>query len=167
MKTLVGITLRTCTPTLAFLGVLTPLPIQPAGRFIIGGPQGDAGLAGRKIILDTYGGWGAHGGGALSGKDPAKVDTSVPHVKSGLCVRARVQLSYVIRVAKPLSLSVKTHGTDQGDMPSDVITRTIESAFDCRSDAITQSSGLRDPKSQGAEAYYHFTWDPHTFPRSL
>ena len=89
-------------------------------RFIIGGPQGDAGLTGRKIIIDTYGGWGAHGGGAFSGKDPTKVDRSAAYicrqmaksvVKSGLSKRALVQLSYAIGVAKPLSLFVETYGT--------------------------------------------------------
>merc|ERR1711998_81782 len=90
---------------------------NPSGKFIIGGPQGDAGLTGRKIIIDTYGGWGAHGGGAFSGKDPTKVDRSAAYicrqmaksvVKSGLCKRALVQLSYAIGVAKPLSLFVET-----------------------------------------------------------
>ena len=97
------------------------LHINPSGKFIIGGPQGDAGLTGRKIIIDTYGGWGAHGGGAFSGKDPTKVDRSAAYacrwmaksvVKAGLCKRALVQLSYAIGVAKPLSLFVETYGTE-------------------------------------------------------
>merc|ERR1711879_660647 len=100
----------------------THLYINPSGKFIHGGPQGDAGLTGRKIIIDTYGGWGAHGGGAFSGKDPTKVDRSAAYicrqmaksvVKSGLCKRALVQLSYAIGVAKPLSLFVETYGTEQ------------------------------------------------------
>merc|ERR1712046_395334 len=98
----------------------THLYINPSGKFIIGGPQGDAGLTGRKIIIDTYGGWGAHGGGAFSGKDPTKVDRSAAYicrqmaksvVKSGLAKRALVQLSYAIAVAEPLSVFVDTYGS--------------------------------------------------------
>merc|ERR1711985_165416 len=108
----------------------THLYINPSGKFIIGGPQGDAGLTGRKIIIDTYGGWGAHGGGAFSGKDPTKVDRSAAYicrqmaksvVKSGLCKRALVQLSYAIGVPKPLSVFVETYGTEQhGLTPTDI-----------------------------------------------
>merc|ERR1712060_704871 len=119
----------------------THLHINPSGKFIIGGPQGDAGLTGRKIIIDTYGGWGAHGGGAFSGKDPTKVDRSAAYVcrqmaksvvKSGLCKRALVQLSYAIGVAKPLSLFVETYGTEQGALSADDITNVIKMEFDCR-----------------------------------
>merc|ERR1712187_833598 len=106
----------------------THLHINPSGKFIIGGPQGDAGLTGRKIIIDTYGGWGAHGGGAFSGKDPTKVDRSAAYacrqmaksvVKGGLSKRALVQLSYAIGVAKPLSLFVETYGTEQGALTAE------------------------------------------------
>merc|ERR1711939_560230 len=100
------------------------------------GPQGDAGLTGRKIIIDTYGGWGAHGGGAFSGKDPTKVDRSAAYicrqmaksvVKSGLCKRALVQLSYAIGVAKPLSVFVETYGTEQGGLtPTDITKNGIK-----------------------------------------
>merc|ERR1711879_1119266 len=108
----------------------THLYINPSGKFIHGGPQGDAGLTGRKIIIDTYGGWGAHGGGAFSGKGPTKVDRSAAYicrqmakslVKSGLCKRALVQLSYAIGVAKPLSLFVETYGTEHGELTADDI----------------------------------------------
>merc|ERR1712039_518268 len=135
----------------------THLYINPSGKFIIGGPQGDAGLTGRKIIIDTYGGWGAHGGGAFSGKDPTKVDRSAAYicrqmaksvVKSGLCKRALVQLSYAIGVAKPLSLFVEPYGTEQGDLSADDITNVIKIAFDCRPGAIAQSLALREPKYQ-------------------
>src|ERR1700712_1272384 len=94
--------------------------MQPSGRFVIGGPQGDAGLTGRKIIVDTYGGWGAHGGGAFSGKDFSKVDRSAAYcarwiakslIKAGLAKRALVQLSYAIGVAEPLSIFVESYGT--------------------------------------------------------
>merc|ERR1712176_812404 len=109
------------------------------GKFIIGGPQGDAGLTGRKIIIDTYGGWGAHGGGAFSGKDPTKVDRSAAYacrqmaksvVKSGLCKRALVQLSYAIGVAKPLSLFAETYGTEQGCLTAQSITDIVKLNFD-------------------------------------
>merc|ERR1711865_141550 len=116
-ETLKEITLKSGTPALSLFGDHTHLHINPSGKFIIGGPQGDAGLTGRKIIIDTYGGWGAHGGGAFSGKDPTKVDRSAAYicrqmaksvVAAGLSKRACVQLSYAIGVAKPLSLFVET-----------------------------------------------------------
>merc|ERR1719352_113190 len=115
--------------------------INPSGKFIIGGPQGDAGLTGRKIIIDTYGGWGAHGGGAFSGKDPTKVDRSAAYicrrmaksvVKAGLSKRALVQLSYAIGVAKPLSLFVETYGTEKEGISPEAITQIVKIAFDCR-----------------------------------
>merc|ERR1712040_23901 len=143
----------------------THLYINPSGKFIIGGPQGDAGLTGRKIIIDTYGGWGAHGGGAFSGKDPTKVDRSAAYVcrqmaksivKSGLCKRALVQLSCAIGVAKPLSLFVETYGTEQGALTAEDITNVIKIAFDCRPGAIAQSLALREPKYQETAAYCHF-----------
>jgi len=133
-KTLEEITLKSGKPALSLFGDFTHLHINPSGKFIIGGPQGDAGLTGRKIIIDTYGGWGAHGGGAFSGKDPTKVDRSAAYicrqmaksvVKSGLCKRALVQLSYAIGVAKPLSLFVETYGTEQGELTADDITNVI------------------------------------------
>ena len=140
-------------------------------RFIIGGPQGDAGLTGRKIIIDTYGGWGAHGGGAFSGKDPTKVDRSAAYicrqmaksvVKSGLSKRALVQLSYAIGVAKPLSLFVETYGTEQGSLTPEAITQIVKIAFDCRPGAIAKSLQLREPKYQITAAYGHFGRKPYT-----
>merc|ERR1711966_296527 len=145
--------------------------LNPSGKFIIGGPQGDAGLTGRKIIIDTYGGWGAHGGGAFSGKDPTKVDRSAAYicrqiaksvVKSGLCKRALVQLSYAIGVAKPLSVFVETYGTEQGDLSADDITNVMKLAFDCRPGAIALSLALREPKYQETAAYCHFGRKPYT-----
>merc|ERR1712047_213009 len=150
---------------LTLYGDFTHLHINPSGKFIIGGPQGDAGLTGRKIIIDTYGGWGAHGGGAFSGKDPTKVDRSAAYicrqmaksvVKSGLCKRALVQLSYAIGVAKPLSLFVETYGTEQGALSAEDITNVIKIAFDCRPGAIAMSLALREPKYQETAAYCHF-----------
>merc|ERR1712060_1013098 len=145
--------------------------LNPSGRFIIGGPQGDAGLTGRKIIIDTYGGWGAHGGGAFSGKDPTKVDRSAAYicrqmaksiVKSGLAKRALVQLSYAIGVAKPLSLFVETYGSETGKLTADDITNVLKVEFDCRPGAIALSLALREPKYQVTAAYCHFGRAPYT-----
>jgi len=149
----------------------THLYINPSGKFIIGGPQGDAGLTGRKIIIDTYGGWGAHGGGAFSGKDPTKVDRSAAYicrqmaksvVKSGLSKRALVQLSYAIGVAKPLSLFLETYGTEQGGLSAEDITNIMKIEFDCRPGAIAMSLALREPKYQETAAYCHFGREPYT-----
>merc|ERR1711865_919394 len=169
--TLASIILKNGAPALSLYGEHTHLHLNPSGKFIIGGPQGDAGLTGRKIIIDTYGGWGAHGGGAFSGKDPTKVDRSAAYicrqmaksvVKSGLCKRALVQLSYAIGVAKPLSLFVETYGTEQGALTEDDITNVIKIAFDCRPGAIAISLALREPKYQETAAYCHFGREPYT-----
>merc|ERR1712185_334078 len=170
-KTLSETTLKNGKPALTLYGEHTHLHINPSGKFIIGGPQGDAGLTGRKIIIDTYGGWGAHGGGAFSGKDPTKVDRSAAYicrqmaksvVKSGLCKRALVQLSYAIGVAKPLSLFVETYGTEQGALTAVDVTNVIKIEFDCRPGAIAMSLALREPKYQETAAYCHFGRQPHT-----
>merc|ERR1711937_441169 len=170
-KTLSEIKLKNGDAALSLYGEHTNMHINPSGKFIIGGPQGDAGLTGRKIIIDTYGGWGAHGGGAFSGKDPTKVDRSAAYicrqmaksvVKSGLCKRALVQLSYAIGVAKPLSLFVETYGTEQGDLSADDITNVIKIVFDCRPGAIAVSLALREPKYQETAAYCHFGREPYT-----
>merc|ERR1712119_71510 len=164
-RTLADIKLKNGQPALTLFGDHTHLHINPSGKFIIGGPQGDAGLTGRKIIIDTYGGWGAHGGGAFSGKDPTKVDRSAAYycrqmaksvVKSGLCKRALVQLSYAIGVAKPLSLFVETYGTEQGALTAEDITNVLKMEFDCRPGAIAVSLALREPKYQETAAYCHF-----------
>merc|ERR1739848_774451 len=169
-KTLEEIKLKNGNSAITLFGDHTHLHINPSGKFIIG-PQGDAGLTGRKIIIDTYGGWGAHGGGAFSGKDPTKVDRSAAYacrqmaksvVKSGLCKRALVQLSYAIGVAKPLSLFVETYGTEQGALTADDITNIIKINFDCRPGALAQSLALREPKYQETAAYSHFGREPYT-----
>merc|ERR1739845_60591 len=170
-ETLKEITLKNGKPALTLFGDHTHLHINPTGKFIIGGPQGDAGLTGRKIIIDTYGGWGAHGGGAFSGKDPTKVDRSAAYacrqmaksvVKSGLCKRALVQLSYAIGVAKPLSLFVETYGTEQGDLTAQDITNIVKINFDCRPGALAQSLALRELKYRATAAYCHFGRAPYT-----
>merc|ERR1719473_483970 len=171
VKCLEEIILKNGKPALSLYGDHTHLHINPSGKFIIGGPQGDAGLTGRKIIIDTYGGWGAHGGGAFSGKDPTKVDRSAAYicrqmaksvVKSGLCKRALVQLSYAIGVAKPLSLFVETYGTEQGSLNAVDITNIIKVEFDCRPGAIAVSLALREPKYRESAAYCHFGREPVT-----
>merc|ERR1712094_159963 len=170
-RTLSEIILKNGEPALTLYGDHTHNYINPSGKFIIGGPQGDAGLTGRKIIIDTYGGWGAHGGGAFSGKDPTKVDRSAAYicrqmaksvVKSGLCARALVQLSYAIGVAKPLSLFVETYGTEKRGLTPTDITNIIKIAFDCRPGAIAISLALREPKYQETAAYGHFGREPYT-----
>jgi len=145
------------------------LHINPSGKFIIGGPQGDAGLTGRKIIIDTYGGWGAHGGGAFSGKDPTKVDRSAAYacrwmaksaVKAGLCKRACVQLSYAIGVAKPLSMFVETYGSEKDGLTAALITEIVKINFDCRPGALARDLSLREPKYNKTAAYCHFGREP-------
>merc|ERR1711974_100213 len=164
-KTLQEIKLKNGDAAITLFGDHTHLHINPSGKFIIGGPQGDAGLTGRKIIIDTYGGWGAHGGGAFSGKDPTKVDRSAAYicrqmaksvVKSGLCKRALVQLSYAIGFAKPLSLFVETYGTEQGALTAVDVTNIIKIEFHCRPGAIAVSLALRERKYQESAAYCHF-----------
>merc|ERR1712093_538869 len=170
-ETLKEIILKNGQPALTLYGEHTHKHINPSGKFVIGGPQGNAGLTGRKIIIDTYGGWGAHGGGAFSGKDPTKVDRSAAYacrqmaksiVKSGLCKRALVQLSYAIGVAKPLSVFVETYGTEQHGLTPTDITNVIKIAFDCRPGAIAVSLALREPKYQETAAYGHFGREPYT-----
>merc|ERR1712040_9766 len=170
-KTLQEIILKNGKPAITLFGDHTHLYINPSGKFIIGGPQGDAGLTGRKIIIDTYGGWGAHGGGAFSGKDPTKVDRSAAYicrqmaksiVKGGLSKRALVQLSYAIGVAKPLSLFVETYGSECGQLTADDITKIVKIEFDCRPGAIAMSLALREPKYQETAAYCHFGREPYT-----
>merc|ERR1712170_54070 len=169
--TLREIKLKNGKPALSIYGDFTHLHINPTGKFIIGGPQGDAGLTGRKIIIDTYGGWGAHGGGAFSGKDPTKVDRSAAYacrkmaksvVKSGLCKRALVQLSYAIGVAKPLSLFVETYGSECGKLTADDITNVLKIECDARPGAIAVQLALREPKYQETAAYCPFGREPYT-----
>merc|ERR1712076_157881 len=170
-KTLEEIKLKNGNSAITLFGDHTHLHINPSGKFIIGGPQGDAGLTGRKIIIDTYGGWGAHGGGAFSGKDPTKGDRSAAYicrqmaksiVKSGLSKRALVQLSYAIGVAKPLSLFVETYGSECGKLTAEDITNIVKVEFDCRPGAIAISLALREPKYQETAAYCHFGREPYT-----
>jgi S-adenosylmethionine synthetase len=127
--------------------------LNPSGRFVIGGPHGDAGLTGRKIIIDTYGGWGAHGGGAFSGKDTTKVDRSAAYaarwvakslVAAGLCHRVLVQLSYAIGVSYPLSVFVDSYGTSGRSGKTDAeLTEIVKNNFDLRPGALIRDLNLR------------------------
>ncbi|KKB37526.1 methionine adenosyltransferase [Bacillus thermotolerans] len=137
--------------------------LNPTGRFVIGGPQGDAGLTGRKIIVDTYGGYARHGGGAFSGKDPTKVDRSAAYaaryvakniVAAGLAEKCEVQLAYAIGVAQPVSISVDTFGT--GTVSEEVLVELIRSNFDLRPAGIINMLGLRRPIYKQTAAYGHF-----------
>jgi S-adenosylmethionine synthetase len=140
--------------------------VNPTGRFVIGGPMGDAGLTGRKIIVDTYGGMGRHGGGAFSGKDCTKVDRSAAYaarwvaknlVAAGLAERCEVQLAYAIGVAKPLSVNVETFGTS--DYPAELLVDLINEQFDLRPGAIIRDLDLRRPIYRATAAYGHFGRD--------
>ena len=137
--------------------------INPTGRFVIGGPAGDSGLTGRKIIVDTYGGYAPHGGGAFSGKDPTKVDRSAAYaarhaaknvVAAGLAKQCEIALAYAIGVAKPVSFQVNTRGT--GILPDEEIAKLVEQVFDMRPDAIIERLNLRRPIYRQTAAYGHF-----------
>ena len=137
--------------------------INPTGRFVVGGPMGDCGLTGRKIIVDTYGGQGSHGGGAFSGKDPSKVDRSASYmaryvakniVAAGLADKCEVQLAYAIGVAEPVSVMINTFGT--GKIPSDEIARVVREEFDMRPRSIVETLDLLRPIYRKTAAYGHF-----------
>jgi S-adenosylmethionine synthetase len=142
--------------------------INPTGKFVIGGPVGDCGLTGRKIIVDTYGGWARHGGGAFSGKDPSKVDRSAAYaaryvakniVAAGIADRCEVQVSYAIGVAHPTSISVTTFGT--GKISDEKIEKLIRKHFDLRPYGILQMLDLIHPMYQQTASYGHFGRTPH------
>lgn len=143
--------------------------INPTGKFVIGGPHGDTGLTGRKIIVDTYGGKGAHGGGAFSGKDPSKVDRSAAYatrhiaknlVAAGVCDEALVQVSYAIGVAKPTNIYVQTYGTSKLDMTDGEIARKVAELFDMRPYAVEKRLKLRAPIYSECAAYGHMGRSP-------
>ena len=150
--------------------------INPTGKFVIGGPHGDTGLTGRKIIVDTYGGKGAHGGGAFSGKDPSKVDRSAAYatrhiaknlVAAGLCVEVLVQVSYAIGVAKPTSINVNTYGTSKIKLTDGEISKIVEEIFDMRPYFIEQRLKLRNPIYSETAAYGHMGRTPETVTKTF
>ena len=145
--------------------------INPTGRFVVGGPQGDSGLTGRKIIVDSYGGYARHGGGAFSGKDPSKVDRSAAYalrhvaknlVAAGLCRRCEVGVAYAIGVARPVSVFVDSEGT--GALPDDELAKIVEKTFDLRPAAIIRRLNLKRPIYQQVAAYGHFGRDDLDLP---
>jgi len=144
--------------------------INPTGRFVIGGPQGDTGLTGRKIIVDTYGGYSRHGGGAFSGKDPSKVDRSAAYaarhvakniVAAGLATKCEIQVAYAIGVARPVSVLVETFGT--GTIPDEKIAALVQNHFDLRPKGIIQALDLLRPIYFKTAAYGHFGRDEPEF----
>ena len=146
----------------ALLDENTKIFVNPTGRFVVGGPQGDSGLTGRKIIVDTYGGYACHGGGAFSGKDPTKVDRSASYmaryaaknvVAAGLAERCEVQVAYAIGVARPVSVRIDTHGT--GTVADDVLAEAVAKVFDFRPAAIIETLDLRRPQYRALAAYGH------------
>ena len=148
--------------------------INPTGKFVIGGPHGDTGLTGRKIIVDTYGGKGAHGGGAFSGKDPSKVDRSAAYasrhiaknmVAAGLCNQVLVQVSYAIGVAEPTSINIDTYGTSTSKLSDGEISRIIEGLFDMRPAAIEKRLKLRNPIYSETAAYGHMGRNPEVITK--
>merc|ERR1712003_240961 len=165
------IKLKNGKAALTLFGDHTHLHINPSGKFIIGGPMGDAGLTGRKITVDTYGGWGAHGGGAFSGKDFTKVDRSAAYaarwvakslVKAGLCKRVLVQIAYAIGIAEPLSITVFSYGTSTKS--EQALMKIVKENFDLRPGKIVKELDLKKPIYQRTSAYGHFgragfTWE--------
>ena len=152
------------------------LLVNPTGQFVIGGPHGDTGLTGRKIIVDTYGGRGAHGGGAFSGKDPSKVDRSAAYmarymaknlVAAGVAHEALVQISYAIGVAEPVSLNVNTYGTSNVELSDGEIAKKLGELFDLRPYAIEKSLGLRKPIYTETASYGHVGRSPQTVKKTF
>ena len=148
----------------------TKFHINPTGRFVLGGPLADCGLTGRKIIVDTYGGHGAHGGGAFSGKDPSKVDRSAAYaarhvaknvVAAGLADKALVQLAYAIGVAQPVSVLVNTYGTEKVDVEK--IEAAVRRTWDLRPAAIVEQFDLLKPRYRQTAAYGHFGREEEAF----
>ena len=147
----------------------TIIHVNPTGKFVIGGPHGDTGLTGRKIIVDTYGGWGAHGGGAFSGKDPSKVDRSGAYmsryiaknlVASGIVDRVLVQLSYAIGVAEPISVYIDSYGTAKNGVTDVEIAEAVMKLFDLRPGVIVKNLGLKNPIYLHTSQYGHFGREP-------
>ena len=160
-KDMIDLVIKPTVPA-ELLDEKTKVYVNPTGRFVIGGPQGDSGLTGRKIIVDTYGGSAPHGGGAFSGKDPTKVDRSAAYaarwaaknvVAAGLAKRCQIQLAYAIGVAQPVSILVETFGT--GIVPDDALSKAVERVFDFRPAAIIRELDLRKPIYRNLAAYGH------------
>ena len=146
------------------------LLVNPTGKFVIGGPHGDTGLTGRKIIVDTYGGRGAHGGGAFSGKDPSKVDRSASYaarhiaknlVAAGIAEEVLVQLAYAIGVSRPVSIYINTYGTSHSTKSDAEIAQVVSQLFDLRPAKIIERLQLKNPIYRATSNYGHFGRDPY------
>ena len=166
----------TAQNVLALFGDDIKYHVNPTGKFVIGGPHGDTGLTGRKIIVDTYGGKGAHGGGAFSGKDPSKVDRSAAYaarhiaknlVAAGVADEALIQLSYAIGVAQPVSVFVNTYGTSKVNLTDGEIANKVQQLFDLRPKAIEERLKLRNPIYSETAAYGHVGRTPQTITKSF
>ena len=166
----------TSPKVLALFGDDIKYHVNPTGKFVIGGPHGDTGLTGRKIIVDTYGGKGAHGGGAFSGKDPSKVDRSAAYaarhiaknlVAAGVADQALIQLSYAIGVAQPVSVFVDTYGTSKVAMSDGEIAQKVAQLFDLRPKAIEERLKLRNPIYSETAAYGHMGRTPQTVTKTF
>ena len=149
----------------------TEFYVNPTGRFVVGGPVGDSGLTGRKIIVDTYGGYASHGGGCFSGKDPTKVDRSAAYmaryiakniVAAGLAKKCQIELAYAIGVARPVSVFVDTYGTAAGGLSDGEIAAKVQEIFDLRPAAIIRKFGLKNPIYSPTAAYGHMGRKPYT-----
>jgi S-adenosylmethionine synthetase len=171
-EALIETVIRKVIPANLLAGEVT-YHINPTGRFVIGGPHGDTGLTGRKIIVDTYGGMARHGGGAFSGKDPSKVDRSAAYmaryvaknvVAAGLCERCEIQIAYAIGVAKPVAVYVTTFGT--GKVPDEKIEKAIAATFDLTPAAIIRTLDLLKPVYRETATYGHFGRDGFTWERT-
>ena len=167
--------IKTTVPA-SLLDENTKMLINPTGRFVVGGPQGDSGLTGRKIIVDTYGGYSRHGGGAFSGKDPSKVDRSAAYaarhiaknlVAAGVADEALVQVAYAIGVARPVSLYVNTRGTSKVDMTDGEISRIVSEIFDMRPNAIERRLKLRQPIYLETATYGHIGRTPRKVTKTF
>ncbi|MBR6648984.1 MAG: methionine adenosyltransferase domain-containing protein, partial [Bacteroidaceae bacterium] len=166
----------TSPKVLALFGDDIKYHVNPTGKFVIGGPHGDTGLTGRKIIVDTYGGKGAHGGGAFSGKDPSKVDRSAAYaarhiaknlVAAGVADQALIQLSYAIGVAQPVIVFVDTYGTSKVAMSDGEIAQKVSQLFDLRPKAIEERLKLRNPIYSETAAYGHMGRTPQTVTKTF
>ena len=167
-KTIINEIIKPVLEPTGLLDENTKFFINPTGKFVIGGPDGDSGLTGRKIIVDTYGGMGRHGGGAFSGKDPTKVDRSAAYmaryiakniVAAGLADRAEVELAYAIGVPKPVSIMVDTFGTEK--VENSKIIAAVEKVFDCTPAGIVNTLKLRNPIYRPTASYGHFGREPY------